>query len=366
MSKLSIIFYLSATVLGYVVPESNTKRNEPAPLALDFAVVTHPGSDTKNKRDAFGETVANYRDLCYQMKIYLGSNKKKTVVLIDTGSSDLFVPSTEYSPKKSRFSQKTGLSYGTTYIDGSVARGEYYLDTLQFKRGITLSNFQFGVNQGGGMGVLGIGNREGVKAEQQYDNLPWALHKAGITPKASYSLYLYPDYGSGVVIFGGIDTAKYLGSLTKYPIHDRGKKLTINLQSITVAGKKIPIDSPYCLDSGSTLGFLGKKVMAELDILFNTTIEKGKHLGRRTTSCHQPPDKYVEFDFGGSTISIPYADMIIDMGRGKCALGFAYYKGYQILGSVFLRKAYVYFDLSEQTISLAQSSPGKASNIVGI
>ncbi|GEQ68972.1 hypothetical protein JCM33374_g2642 [Metschnikowia sp. JCM 33374] len=361
-------------LLGYVVPGGITKRDEPAPLAFDFTVVKNPsevsardlGDHFKNKRNTFSASLANFHDIYYQLDLYLGSDKQMNSVIIDTGSSDLFVPSTSFSPNTSTTSHDTGTSYGARYIDGTIARGEYYLDTLQFDSGVILSNFQFGVNHYSGLGILGLGNRERETVHQKYDNLPWALHNAGVTPKASYSLYLDPDHGAGVVIFGGVDTAKYDGCLTKYPVHTPGQDLTINLESIKVSGKEITINSPYALDSGTSLGYLDQETMAEFDVLFNTTVVNQGGVEYRTTSCDQPSDQYVAFEFGANTISVPYSDMVVDDGDGTCMFGFAYLDGKQILGDVFLRKAYVYFDLSEQTISLAQSAPGNASNIVSV
>ena len=63
-------------------------------------------------------------------------------------------------------------------------------------------------------------------------------------------------------------------------------------------------------------------------------------------------------------VLLSYADAVHRQESGVCLLGFAYHKNMQILGDVFLRKAYVYYDLSERTISIAQASYSNKSNIV--
>jgi cathepsin D len=61
-------------------------------------------------------------------------------VVFDTGSSDLFVPSTdcdstcsghtEYDPSSSSTSHDTGDNYSLGYLDGSTLSGEEYTDDV--------------------------------------------------------------------------------------------------------------------------------------------------------------------------------------------------------------------------------------------
>ena len=370
--NMLIFIYLCAVALAYALPERQA-RNAPAPLSFPFTVAKKIDNISARefwaqkrgfKRDSFSERLTNMQDIFYMMNIYLGSNKLKSYVIIDTGSSDLWVPSTDYSANSSTTSQNTNQKFGIQYIDGSITRGDYVLDSFQFENSPVVPNLQFAVSDAQGPGVLGIGNRAEEAVRDKYDNLPWALQKAGITPKASYSMYLGQDKDSGVVIFGGVDTEKYEGCLTKYPVHDSGKSLTIEMKSVVVDGTNIDVASPYYIDSGTSLCFVGQKIFNSLGELIESKVVTDNGVDYRVVSCTQPADKYLQFDFGANTISISYADMIVQNDDGSCLLGMAHQDGHQLLGSVFMRSAYVYFDLTDQTISLGQGKHSDSSNIV--
>ncbi|GEQ68881.1 hypothetical protein JCM33374_g2550 [Metschnikowia sp. JCM 33374] len=362
------------------LPESQ-KRDSPSPLKLDFTVSKNVGNSTakefwskyraqQNKRDGYPVNAYNYRDVAYHVDVYLGSNGQKNSVMLDTGSADLWVPNTGYNPSTSDTSSDLGEPFSIWYADGSESQGEYYSDSLSFANGaFVVENFQFaraGSSTGNfGTGVLGIADTNQEASQNTYDNLPYALQSAGITPKASYSLFLGPKGDSGTIIFGGIDTEKYTGNLATYNIDTNAGGLAVDIQSVNFNGKDIPVNAPALLDSGTTLGFLNKKLMNELDVIFKTTITTLGSSQYRLTSCVQPSDKFLKFNFGANTISIPYSEAIGNpVGNGLCYLGFGYNGNQMYLGDVFLRKAYVYYDLTDQTISLAQSSYSSASNII--
>ncbi|OBA22825.1 acid protease [Metschnikowia bicuspidata var. bicuspidata NRRL YB-4993] len=257
-----------------------------------------------------------------------------------------------------------GILFEIEYIDNSLYEGKFFMDTLRFGLdGHSLKHFQFGVSNTSDPGILGLGSKSLESATTEYDNLPWTLQKAGITSKACYSLYLNPDRESGSIVFGGIDTAKFSGRLKEYPIYGGASDLAIYLSSLIIGDKVIPVESPYAFDSGSSIGFVGKELMYALDMIFKATIKEEEGIGYRFVDCKQPDDIYLVFSFDDNNISIPYADLILPKD-GFCILGLAYFNDYQILGHVFMRHTYMYFDLTENTISLAQALFSKKSNII--
>lgn len=373
---LTLLSLALSLVQGLAIPNV-ARGSEPAPLLFDFTVLQNIGNSSVKalwaqhneevaKRDGYPVTIVDYKDLSYHIDVYLGSNKQKTTVSLDTGSSDLWVPSNNYNAGSSSTSKDTGSPFTIAYVDGTRTLGEYYLDTLQFENAAPIiPNFEFARSSvSGGFGVLGIANKNEEANSNKYNNLPWALQAAGLTPKASYSLFLGPEGQSGKVIFGGIDTEKYTGELAKYPINQSQGLLSVDVQSVTFNGNNIAVNGPMVLDSGTSLGLLNLELMKELDVLFDTTIDTQGSVQYRYTSCDQPSDKFLEFNFGSNTISLSYADAIYNQGNGKCLLGFGYLNNLQILGDVFLRKAYVYYDLSDETVSLAQASYSSSSNII--
>ncbi|GEQ69043.1 hypothetical protein JCM33374_g2714 [Metschnikowia sp. JCM 33374] len=373
---ITLLSLALALVRGLAIPGLKPRSDgAPAPLQLDFNVSKSIGGTSAKefwahhnavtKRDAYREVAVDYHDTAYHVDVYLGSNQQKATVVLDTGSSDLWVPSDGYNPSTSSSSADTGQQFSIEYLDGSSSTGEFYTDTVKFETpNPVIPSLQFArAGKSGGFGVLGIADRNQEAASTQYDNLPWALQKAGLIPKASYSLFLGPDEGSGSLIFGGIDTDKFSGDLVKYNIPSGAGSLSVNLQSATFNGNTIAVNSPIVLDSGTSLGLLNSALMKELDAIFSTTIVNEGGIQYRYTSCNQPSDQYLQFNFGGNSISIAYSDAIIGQGS-SCLLGFGWYNDIEIFGDVFLRSAYVYYDLTDQTISLAQAAYSDSSNIV--
>lgn len=377
-SLLSIAAYVN----GLTIPQLENQleaRSGPAPLALDFTVSKTIGNQTVkefwasarkvgiSRRGSYPEIITDISDVSYNINIYLGDNRQLSTVALDTGSSDLWVTSSTYTPGDS--AQNTWNPFDIGYADGSTAQGYYYLDDLAFSTlgNPTVLNFQFAlVDSDLGGGILGIADKNQEASIQTgsgtYNNLPWALQLEGFTPKASYSLYLGPDRGSGTVIFGGIDTDKYTGTLTKYSTTGGGQG--VNVASINVNGDSITANEPYILDSGTSLGFTSAAVQSQLDSLFNPTIVPQGDINYRQVSCNQPTDKYVTFNFGQNLIKFSFAELINHEDDGTCFLGFTTYQDYRILGDVFLRKAYVYYDLTDKTISLAEALYSSSSNII--
>lgn len=373
--------FVFANIFGYALAKSTLffKREEsttPLPLKLDFTIlrnfgeIDHPQFTTEGgwrwiKREPIFTNISSFKDVWYLLDIYIGSDQQKLVVLLDTGSSDLWVPHNKYDPSLSNSSKPTNETFGIEYLDGSIIEGEYYMD--QLKIGVQapmLYNFKFARAKGNDIGVLGIADRDQQVSKELYDNFPWALKAAGITPKASYSLFLGPSNKGGSVIFGGIDTEKYWGKLTKYNISKEIQGLGIDLKLVSINGQKFTSNSPVLFDSGTSLALLNGEIINELDGIFNTTIFHHQGIEYRQTSCDQPTDKTLDFDFGKNVISLTYKDAVVEQEDGTCVLGFAYYQNMQLLGDVFLRKAYVYYDLSEQTISLANAKYSNSSHII--
>ena len=100
-----------------------------------------------------------------------------------------------------------------------------------------------------------------------------------------------------------------------------------------------------------------------LDELFQPTLVELGGIVYREVGCNQPSNKYFTFDFGSNKVRFSYKDAVSRQGN-KCYLGFTYHNGMQILGDIFLRQAYVYFDLSGKTVSIAQAKYTKSSNVI--
>lgn len=357
------------------------KRSDPQPLALDFTVQYHGNLtvDANSKRSV-PLPIRNFQNVEYLLDVYLGSNKQHAQVALDTGSSDLWVYKQNtntygaYDPLTSSSSKDTGDAFLIKYLDQSSASGEYYLDALAIGSTTTLlKSFQFASIPGGGdpkqtssAGIFGVADKD-QEAEGDsgltYNNLPWALQAAGIIPKASYSLYVgTTSVNQGTIIFGGIDQDKIDGGLSKYSKADVG--LSLNVVDINFNGQDYSEGSPYVLDSGTSWGLLTTDAQQVLDSQFNVLDYLTQNgIQYRIIEC-QDISGSVTFNFGNNKISIPYSELQADNGDGTCTLTFSPNEDYGILGDVFLRHAYVYYDLTDHTISIGKSKASSSSNIV--
>ncbi|KAF3986699.1 hypothetical protein FT663_04772 [Candidozyma haemuli var. vulneris] len=387
---LTIFSLALAFTSALVVPENHAdslqKRNG-APLKLDFTVKktfneSTPAVDIGAKAQELTTrlslskrhetaSLTNDRDITYLLDLKLGSNKQPVTVLLDTGSSDLWVygPKIQnpqggsFDPSKSSANKKTGEDFFISYLDGSYALGEYVTDDFALEDGRNLLNdLQFAVvdrAQTNSQGILGVADKNQEATDNQYDNLPWALQKSGVTPKASYSLYLGSEAeGKGSIIFGGIDTEKYEGDLTKYPVAGT-RGLALNVESAEVAGQTIDLDAEILLDSGTSLNLWPQHLIDAVGKELGGTLTQGFYF----VDCDQPTDKHLTFDFGKNKINVSYQDLVWK-SQGYCLLGVQPGTSTLIFGDVFLRSAYVYYDLSQKEISIAQAKYTDASNIV--
>lgn len=327
----------------------------------------------------------------YSADLDVGSNYQKQNVIIDRGSLDLWVVDSSatcqvqlgyswdycfsggsYDLSKSSTVQLLGTSFGILYGDGSSSIGTWVEDSVGINRAV-ITNQQFGdvTSTSVAQGILGIGLDTNESSDTLYDNVPITLKKQGFIATNAYSLYLNsPSATSGTIIFGGIDHAKYSGSLTTLPLTST-KEFRIQTDSVTVGASTITINANLLLDSGTTLTYLSQNVINGIvraiggDILYNRLI------GAYTWSCNR--SGYITYNFPqGLTISVPYSDLSVPLYYSDgsvadiCALGIINGGNINILGDNFLRHAYVVYNLDAHTIGLAPVVYTSASNISAI
>lgn len=377
MVSLFTLLTFALSVSGLAIkPEQ--KRSDNRVVKLDFNVDRKPPPLTLAKRDPPGAALNNSRDVRYLMDIYFGSNKQKVQVDIDTGSSDLWVHDQVYGQSWEgtfNYSESDSFSFINStfhiyYNDGTQAIGQYGLDTVSLDSGLTLNNFEFAVvsnaTNSWTPAIFGISRKVQEVSQKKYDNFPYALVNAGYIDKPSYSIYLGGDNGEkGLVLFGGIDKKKYKGELKTYPIDDN-YYAAIELKTMTYEEKTYTANRPALLDTGTSWNFLPEEVVFEIADALGAP--KCKNCDKQI-SCDQPTDKYFTFGFGDQNITLSYADLVVIPFPDEpdyCLLGLdvAGEKSDLILGDVFLRKVYTYYDYEENTISLAPVVDTEESEIV--
>lgn len=264
--------------------------------------------------------------------------------------------------------------------------------------GKSIKALQFGVgySSNSSEGVMGIGYPSLEVAvqfagSQPYPNIPQAMANQGLIQSPAYSLWLDDlDSATGSILFGGVDTKKYLGSLATLPIVQEqgvyvemivpltGVNLVQNGANTTLTSSNIPV----LLDSGATLSYLPVNMVAKLYSALG--VEFSQKYDAPFCQCSLANSSAtIDFSFGGKIISVPMNEMVLSTGGTTirsstgntldCTFGI-FAQASQggpgtsyTLGDTFIRSAYVVYDLANNEISLAQTNfQATTSNIMEI
>lgn len=384
---------------GFAIPHGIEKRDSPGFVALDFSVdrssipssgfvgKVAEGGKEENSLDAVvgkraGTVSVNIHNtrFTYTSIVSVGSNKQKQTLVIDTGSSDLWVvdanaqcenhsyckTSGTFNPKTSTTYQSLGLPFEIYYGDGSESFGIWGTDTIGIGA-ISLQKQRFAdVNSTSEQsGTLGIGLVRG-ESGANYSNLPASLKEQGYIKTNAYSLYMNsPDALNGAIIFGGVDNAKYTGNLIPEKI-TRPDRLSINVTSINYNGTLYKLTEDAALDTGSPITYLSAPVVAEIAKQAGATWQGSKTEGQYVIPCDADTTGNVDFGFeNAAKITVPLSEFVV--GGLVCPFGFQPSPvSVSILGDNFLRHAYVVFNLDANTISLAPINYTDDSNVSAI
>lgn len=317
----------------------------------------------------------------------IGTPGQKLKVAIDTGSDELWVnpdcsspdltsgqaqecfANEEYQASKSSTSDKLGstseIKYGKGYVELA-----YYKDTIALPDStLKVTEAQFGVATASeelNEGILGLGFGEGFNLD--YPNLidDLASQKLIDTKAFSVALGSVDEDNGGTLIFGGVDTKKFTGPLVSNPIlkPQNGEDLYrywVEMTSValtkggstsTYSGTNLPV----VLDSGSSLSYLPASVVRNMASDLNGDLDQS---GLYLVSCSLVDDDgSVDFAFGDITIKVPFKEFIWQFDSSTCILGAVPVDSSSgitaLLGDTFMRSAFVVFDQSEKTISMAQ------------
>lgn len=323
----------------------------------------------------------------YSVALSLGTPAQNFNCLLDTGSSDLWVYSVfdttdcvnnacsftgQFTAADSSTYTFINEDYQIGYVSGS-ASGNWSTDTLTVGTA-TLPDFQFAVAGAapGAIGVFGValeGSESVSNAKDEYPNFPVQLKNQGYIDRVAYSLYLNSiDANEGTLLLGGIDEAKFNGDLTVLDLQS-SQAFLVNYNSINYNGNNYGGQNQAVLDSGTSYVYIPDEAF--------DPIAKAVGLGAlnpNTTLNYIDCNSQVtlDFDFGATTITVETSQLVIPLGPllgnndERCVFGIQSYEYAErniIFGDVFLRNAYVVFDLEGQQVGIAQVQYSDSSNI---
>lgn len=359
---------------------------------------------------------ANYSFEPQQLFLYtttalVGQPQQSISFLVDTGSAQLsiidgnsrFCKSKPYDIKECKafgafdssrshtFKPRHKSFFETTFVDNQRISGIHATETMTFN-GLTLEKyvFDFALTGNTGHNTLGIGYAHKDAGNLLYPTFSERLLGTGRIKLNAYSIWLNSlEATSGLILYGGIDTAKIDGTLQTLPVYGLTKiddttsarELTVRLNGVTFGEFRGPT-LRVLLDTGSSYTYLPPSFVRPVIKTLNA-IEDPEIPGLQFVDCDLRNYKTpLVFTFGiGSdlvTIRVPMSSMVINdtenegmkrHGVRLCMLGLEAMGSDEdigTLGSTFLRSAYIVYDLTNNQISLAQASYSEESSVLEI
>jgi len=209
--------------------------------------------------------------------------------------------------------------------------------------------------------------------QSPYPNLVDQMVSQKLIQSRTYSLFLNDvSNPTGNILFGGIDSAKYIGSLTTFPINTDASGIasqfviTLTGMSVTTPNAQtsgVAASSNYplsvLLDSGSSYMSLPSAMVKSIASIMGAQYSNqlGGYILRNCNS--QFLDGSLNFFFSGVEIKVPYNEFIVNPtatdgsdflyndGTKVCMIGAiaGSSSSVAVLGDTFLRSAYVVYDL---------------------
>ncbi|KFZ67164.1 Gastricsin, partial [Podiceps cristatus] len=324
------------------------------------------------------EPITNHLDSSYFGEISIGTPPQNFLVLFDTGSSNLWVPSTycqtaacfnheKFNPNDSSSFTYNGQSYTLSYGSGSLTVVLGY-DTLQIQS-IMVTNQEFGLSQDEPTqpfyyadfdGILGMGYPS-LAAGGTPTALQGMLQQNQLTqPIFSFYFSRQPTYNNGgQLILGGVDTELFQGDIMWAPVtQELYWQVAIDEFAIgeTVTG--------WCSQGCQAIVDTGTYQLTMPQQYMNSFLQM---LGAQMTSygvidCNQVENMpTITFIINGAQLPLDPSAYIMN-SNGYCTVGVeATYLPSQngqplwILGDVFLKEYYTVFDMANNRIGFATS-----------
>lgn len=292
-------------------------------------------------------------------------------------------------PDKSKtFKHVAPGMFGITFVDDSYVKGDYFEDHFELD-GAVINNLTMGlaIKTNISYGLIGVGyaknEASGSTTDVIYPNLPVAMYQAGYINTIAYSVWLNDlDAKAGSILFGGVDTAKYVGDMHRIDIQKldghyyhfivalTSLVATSSSGSDVLTSDSFPIQA--VLDSGTTLSYLPQDLAHE--IWEEVGAVWSPYYGVAVLPCAYGRNQG-NFTFGfagpdGPSISVGMDELVLTMtsdaanmpsfesgaykGENICTFGIQNdTNDLYLLGNTFLRSAYVVYDLVNNEVGIA-------------
>ncbi|KAL7985297.1 hypothetical protein Chor_003867 [Crotalus horridus] len=334
-----------------------------------------PASKYINRFAVADEPLANYMDMSYYGEISIGTPPQNFMVLFDTGSSNLWVPSIYcqsqtcsnhalFNPSQSSTYSSNGQTFSIQYGSGSLS-GVFGYDTVTIQ-GIPITNQEFGLSEtepGTAFlyarfdGILGLAypslSSGGATTVMQ------GLIQENLIDAPVFSFYLSQQPSSqngGSLIFGGVDSNLYTGQIYWTPV-TQDLYWQIAIDGFMVNNQVTNWCSQGCqaiVDTGTSLLTVPGQFFQEL--MQNIGAQENNN-GAFVVSCNNV--QYmptITFAINGVYFPLSPSAYVLQIGMMPTYLPSQNGQPLWILGDVFLRSYYSVYDLGNNQVGFAAAA----------
>jgi saccharopepsin len=320
--------------------------------------------------------LSNFMNAQYFSEITIGTPPQTFKVILDTGSSNLWVPSskcnsiacflhTKYEASSSSTYKSNGSEFSIQYGSGSM---EGYVSQDKLTIGdLTIRNQDFAeATKEPGL-AFAFGKFDGILG-LAYDTISvngivppfYNMIDQGLLDEPLFSFRVGPsEEDGGEAVFGGIDHSAYVGKISYTPVR-RKAYWEVELEQVSFGNDILELENTgAAIDTGTSLIALPTDVAEML----NTQIgAKRSWNGQYTVDCSTVsslPD--LSFYFNGKAYPLKGSDYVLNV-QGTCISSFTGLDinlpggALWIIGDVFLRRYFTVYDLGTNSVGFATAA----------
>ncbi|XP_013109286.1 lysosomal aspartic protease [Stomoxys calcitrans] len=326
-------------------------------------------------RGVVDELLSNSLNMAYYGDITIGTPPQKFIVMFDSGSSNLWVPSShcwiwdiackqhnQYNHDESSTYVKNGeqisIQYGSGSMSGFLSQDDVTVAGLTIKNQV----FAEAMNEPGNSftnanfdGILGMAYQ--TLAEDDVVPPFYNMFSQGLVDADMFSFYLKrdgSDTDGGEMILGGIDSSYYTGDITYVPVSTQGY-WQFTVTSGSIKGQNICDNCQAIADTGTSL------IVCPADACETVNAEIGGTYNEDDGSYYVDcsaidtlPD--VTFEIAGTTFTLPPSAYIVTVD-GNCMSAFSSMgTDFWVLGDVFIGQYYTVFDFANNQVGFAPAA----------
>lgn len=322
--------------------------------------------------------LTNYLNAQYYTEISLGTPPQNFKVILDTGSSNLWVPSDEcgslacflhekydhdssssYKPNGTEFA----IQYGSGSLEGYISQdtlsiGDLTIPKQDFAEATSEPGLAFAFGKFDG--ILGLAYNS-ISVDGVVPPIYNAIGQ-DLLDEPKFAFYLGDESedseNGGLVTFGGVDKSKYKGKITWLPVR-RKAYWEVKFEGIGLGDEFAILDGHgAAIDTGTSLITLPSGLA---EIINSEIGAKKGWSGQYTVECDTRdslPD--LTLNFNGYNFTIGPYDYTLEVS-GSCIsaitpMDFPEPIGpLAIVGDAFLRRFYSIYDLGNDAVGLAES-----------